>query len=98
MVARLAGVEIPVYEDNEKTLADLTARIAKAIAFIQIAAPVQCDGTEDKGIRYKGMQFLLGYALPNFYLHVTSAYSIPRHNGIEIGRRGYLGSLQTASH
>jgi hypothetical protein len=101
VVARLAGVEIPVYEDNEKTLAELKARIAKTIAFIQAVTPRQVDGTEDKEIvikrgdnetRYKGMQFLLGHALPNFYFHVTTTYNILRHNGIEIGKRDYLGN------
>jgi hypothetical protein len=101
VVARLAGVEIPVYEDNEKTLADLKARIAKTIAFIQTVTPRQIDGTEDKEIvikrgdketRYKGMQFLLDTALPNFYFHVTTTYNILRHNGIEIGKRDYLGN------
>lgn len=101
VVARLAGMDIPVYEDNEKTLADLKARIAKTIAFIQTVKPGQIDGTEDKEIvtkrgdketHYKGMQFLLGHALPNFYFHVTIAYAILRHNGIEIGKRDYLGN------
>lgn len=101
VVARLAGVEIPAYEDNEKTLADLKARIARTIAFIQTLAPRQIDGTEDKEIvikrrdketRYKGMQFLLGHAIPNFYFHVTTTYNILRHNGIEIGKRDYLGN------
>jgi len=101
VVARLAGVEIPVYEDNEKTLADLKARIVKTIAFIQTVTPGQIDGTEDKEIvikrsdketRYKGMQFLLGHALPNFYFHVTTTYNILRHNGVEIGKRDYLGN------
>jgi uncharacterized protein len=101
VVARLAGVEIPVYEDNEQTLVDLKARIAKTIAFIQTVTPGQIDGTEDKEIvtkrgdketRYKGMQFLLGHALPNVYFHVTTAYNILRHNGIEIGKRDYLGN------
>ena len=101
VVARLAGVEIPVYEDNEKTLADLKARIAKTVAFIQTLTPRQIDGSEDKEIvikrrdketHYKGMQFLLGHALPNFYFHVTTAYNILRHNGIEIGKRDYLGN------
>jgi hypothetical protein len=101
VVARLAGVEIPVHEDTEKTLADLKARIAKAIAFIQTVTPGQIDGTEDKEIvikrgdketRYKGMQFLLGNAVPNFYFHVTTAYDILRHNGVEIGKRDYLGN------
>lgn len=101
VVARLAGVEIPAHEDNEKTLAELKARIAKTVAFIQTMKPVQIDGTEDKEIvikradketRYNGMQFLLGHALPNFYFHVTTAYNILRHNGVEIGKRDYLGN------
>jgi hypothetical protein len=100
VVARLAGVEIPVHEDNEKTLADLKARIAKTVAFIQSVTPAQIDGAEDKEIvikrgdketRYSGMQFLLGHAIPNFYFHVTTTYNILRHNGIEIGKRDYLG-------
>ena len=101
VVARLAGVDIPVYEDKETTLAELKARIAKTIAFIQSISPGQIDGTEDKEIvtkrgdketRYKGMQFLLGHATPNFYFHVTTTYNILRHNGVEIGKRDYLGN------
>ena len=101
LVARLAGVEIPAYEDSEKTLADLKARIAKTIAFVQTFTPAQIDGTEDKDIvvkrgeketRYKGMQFLLGHATPNLYFHITTTYNILRHNGVEIGKRDYLGN------
>lgn len=101
VVSHLSGVEAPVYEDNEKTLADLKARIAKTVAFIQSVPAAKIDGSEDKEIvikrgdketRYKGMQFLLGHALPNFYFHVTTAYNILRHNGIEIGKRDYLGN------
>lgn len=101
VVARLAGVEIPVHEDNEKTLAELKARIAKTIVFVQSVTPEQIDGTEDKDIvikrgdketHYKGMQFLLGHAIPNFYFHVTTTYNILRHNGIEIGKRDYIGN------
>jgi len=101
VVARLAGIEIPAYEDNEKTLSDLKARIAKTIAFIESVTPAQIDGTEDKDIvtkrgdketHYKGMQFLLGHALPNFYFHITTTYNILRHNGIEIGKRDFLGN------
>ena len=100
VVARLAGVEIPAYEDNEKTLADLKARVARTIAFIQTMTPAQIDGTEEKEIitrrgdketRYTGMQFLLGHAVPNFYFHVTTTYNILRHNGVEIGKRDFLG-------
>ena len=101
VIARLAGVEIPAFEDNEKTLADLKARVAKTIAFIQTMTPAQIDGSEDKEIvikrgdketRYKGMQFLLGHAVPNFYFHVATTYNILRHNGVEIGKRDYLGN------
>ena len=101
VVARLSGVDAPVFEDNEKTLADLKARIAKTITFIQSVSPAQIDGTEDKDIivkrgdketHYKGMQFLLGHATPNFYFHVATTYNILRHNGVEIGKRDFLGS------
>ena len=101
VVARLAGIEIPVYEDNERSLADLKARIAKTVAFIQTIGAEQVDGTEDKDIvikrgeketHYKGMQFLLGHALPNVYFHITTTYCILRHNGVEVGKRDYLGN------
>jgi hypothetical protein len=101
VIARLAGVDIPVFEDNETTIADLKARVAKTIAFIQSVPQAQIDGTEDKEIvikrgdketRYNGMQFLLGHAVPNFYFHVTTTYNILRHNGVEIGKRDYLGN------
>lgn len=101
VIARLAGVEPPAYEDHEQTLADLKARIAKTVAFIQTFKPEQIDGTEDKDIvtkrgdkeiHYKGMQFLLGHALPNVYFHVTTTFCILRHNGVEIGKRDYLGN------
>jgi uncharacterized protein len=101
VVARLAGVEIPVHEDTEKTLIELKARIAKVIAFLRSVTPEQIDGTEDKEIvikrgdketRYTGIQFLLGHATPNFYFHVATAYNILRHNGIEIGKRDYIGN------
>lgn len=101
VVARLAGIDAPVYEDDENTIADLKARIAKTIAFIESVAAAQIDGTEDKAIvtkrgdketHYAGMQFLLGHAIPNFYFHVTTTYNILRHNGVEIGKRDYIGN------
>jgi hypothetical protein len=100
VVARLAGVEIPAYEDNETSVAELQARIAKTIAFIEEFTPAQIDGTEDKAIvtkrgdketHYTGIQFLLGHAIPNVYFHVSIAFAILRHNGVEIGKRDYLG-------
>jgi len=99
-VARLAGVEIPKHEDTEKTFEELKARIAKTVAFIQTIRPAQVDGSEEKDIvlklrarevPYKGMQYLLGFALPNFYFHVVTAYAILRHNGVELGKAEYIG-------
>ena len=101
VVARLAGIDAPVFEDNEKTIADLKARVAKTITFIQTVTAAQIDGTEDKAIvtkrgdketHYKGMQFLLGHAIPNFYFHISTTYLILRHNGVEIGKRDFLGN------
>ena len=100
VVARLAGVDIPIDEDNETSISALCTRLAKTIAFIDGFKPEQIDGTENKEIvtkrgdketHYKGMQFLLGHAIPNVYFHSTIAYAILRHNGIEIGKRDYLG-------
>jgi hypothetical protein len=101
VAARLAGVEPPRHEDVEETFADLKARIAKTIDFIQTFKPAQIDGSEEKAIRlklgqreveFKGMQYLLGHALPNFYFHVVTAYDILRHNGVEVGKRDYIGT------
>ena len=100
-VARLAGIEIPKYEDTEQTLADLKTRVAKTIEFIGTVKPAQIDGSEDREItlklggrevKYTGMQYLLGFAQPNFYFHVTTAYDILRHNGVEIGKADYIGN------
>ena len=100
-VARLAGVEIPQHEDTEQTFAELKARIAKTIEFINTIKPAQVDGTEDKeivlklggqAVRFRGMQYLLGFAHPNFYFHVTTAYDILRHNGVEVGKKDYIGN------
>jgi len=100
-MARLAGVEIPKYEDTEQTFAELKARIAKTIEFVNGFKPAQIDGTDAKEIMIKlggndtkltGMQYLLGHAHPNFYFHVTTAYDILRHNGVEIGKRDYIGN------
>jgi hypothetical protein len=100
-VARLAGVEVPKHEDSEETFAELKARIAKTLDFIQTIKPAQIDGSEERNIHlklgprevdYKGMQYLLGFALPNFYFHVTTAYDILRHNGVELAKRDYIGN------
>jgi hypothetical protein len=101
VVAKLSGVDAPAFEDKETTLAELKARIAKTVSFIQSVPAEKIDGTEDKAIvtkrgdketHYTGMQFLLGHAVPNFYFHVSTTYNILRHNGVEIGKRDYLGN------
>ena len=100
-VARLAGAEVPKHEDTEKTFDELKARIAKTIAFVNTVPAAQVDGSEDRDIHlklgsrevdWKGMQYLLGFALPNFYFHVVTAYDILRHNGVEVAKRDYIGN------
>jgi hypothetical protein len=100
-VARLAGAEIPKYEDIEQTFAELKARIAKTIEFVRSFKPAQLDGSEDREIvlklggrevKFTGMQYLLGHASPNFYFHVVTAYDILRHSGVEVGKRDYIGN------
>jgi uncharacterized protein len=101
--ARLAGVEAPAYEDNETTLEQLKARIAKTVAFLKTLDPKQIDGSADREItiplgpgktgHMKGDDYLVHFALPNFYFHVTAAYAILRHCGVEIGKQDYLGAI-----
>ena len=100
VMARLAGIEIPAYEDNERTFEELKARVAKTVAFVQSFTPAQIDGTEEKEIKFSikewnfefvGEQYLLTWVTPNFYFHVTTAYDILRHKGVEIGKMDYLG-------
>jgi len=96
---RLAGVELPKYEDNEQSFDELRARVAKTIAFVESIKPEQIDGSEEKSIALKvggremsfvGQPYLIGFAWPNFYFHLVTAYNILRHNGLEIGKRDYL--------
>jgi hypothetical protein len=100
-VARLAGVEIPKHEDTEKTFDELKQRIARTLAFIATVKAGQVDGSEEKDIALKiqgkdvavkGMPYLLGRAWPNFYFHVTTAYNILRHNGVELGKGDFIGT------
>ncbi len=101
-IARLAGVEPPRFEDNEKTLEELKARIAKTIDYLKSVPPGSLEGSEDRDIKvpagertleFKGLAFLQRWAIPNVFFHVTTAYNILRHNGVEIGKRDFLGSL-----
>ena len=101
--ARLAGIEVPKYEDNEQTFADLKARIAKTVAFISSVNAEQINGSEDRDVTtpmgpnnsrtFKGQTYLLHYALPNFYFHATTAYAILRHNGLDIGKKDFIGKF-----
>jgi hypothetical protein len=99
-IARLAGLEVPKWEDNEKSFADLAARIDKTIAYIGEFSAAQIEGQEDRNIEltiagnpmsFKGQHYLLNVAMPNFYFHTTTAYAILRHNGVEIGKGDFLG-------
>jgi hypothetical protein len=98
--ARLAGVEVPSYADTEETFAELQARLQKTLDYIGSFTPEQIDGSEEKPIvmnfpgmeiRFSGRDFLFQFVLPNFYFHVTTAYSILRHNGLELGKMDYIG-------
>jgi hypothetical protein len=100
--ARLAGSDIPSYEDNETTFAALRERIGKTVAFLESVPAARIDGSEDRSITLKlggnethfsGQSYLLNFVLPNLYFHVTTAYAILRHNGVDIGKRDYLGSF-----
>jgi uncharacterized protein len=99
--ALLAGVEAPKFEDNEKSLADLIARVEKTVAWLNSIKAEQIDGSEgkpvtikmrDRELNFKGLELLLNRSLPNFYFHATTAYNIIRHNGVEIGKRDFMGA------
>jgi uncharacterized protein len=100
---RLAGLPVPSYEDNEQTFADLRARVAKTLALIDGITPAQVDGSEEREIviqagtprerKFAGQDYLLHYALPQFFFHVTAAYALLRHNGVEVGKRDFIGKF-----
>jgi hypothetical protein len=101
-VSRLAGLEPPKYEDNETTFPELMARLDKTIALLESCQPEQLDGSEDKTITlpmhdrtaiFKGLSYLYDFVLPNVYFHVTTAYAILRHNGVEVGKKDFLGNI-----
>ena len=101
--ARLGGIEVPSYEDNETTFAELQARIAKTVAFIQSVSASQVDGSEEREITLKfgskeahflGQAYLLDFVIPNVHFHLTTTYAILRHNGVEIGKRDYIGDYE----
>ena len=98
--ARLAGIEIPKFDDTETTFEELQARIIKTIAFLDSVKAEQIDGSEERDIsfqiherkfEFKGKDYLISWVFPNFYFHATTAYNILRHNGIELGKKDFLG-------
>ena len=100
--ARLGGVEVPSFPDTEATFAQLHDRIARTRDFIGSVAPAAIDGSEtrsvslkgrDRTLEFNGQDYLLGFVLPNFYFHLTTAYAILRHNGVEIGKMDFLGAI-----
>lgn len=100
--ARLAGIEVPTYEDNEATFVELQARIAKTIAFLDSIQPQQLDGGEAREItitvskteiKFTGQDYLLKWVQPNVYFHATTAYNILRHNGVALSKKDFLGTL-----
>jgi uncharacterized protein len=101
--ARLAGIEIPKHEDNEVTLADLKQRVAKTLDFLKTVTANQLKDAEDKAIeikfpngtlKFSGRAYLSDFVLPNFYFHLSMAYALLRHNGVEVGKLDFLGAIQ----
>ena len=97
--ARLAGLPVPAYEDTETTFPELKARIAKTLAFLATIKPEQMEGSQTKSyiikagpneMTFNGQDYLLGFALPNFFFHCATAYNILRHNGLELSKRDYM--------
>ncbi len=98
--ARLAGIDVPTYPDVEKSFAELKARVATASDYVSGFTEKQFEGAEAREIvvpagsrsfNFKGASYLASFALPNFFFHATTAYDILRHNGIEVGKRDFLG-------
>jgi hypothetical protein len=101
-VGRLAGDEsMPTYDNSEASFEDLKGRIAATIAYVQSIDASRLEGAEDRTVTltrgetvqtFKGGEYLLGQSMPNFYFHLTTAYAILRHNGVEIGKKDFLGT------
>jgi hypothetical protein len=99
---RLAGVEMPKYDDNETTFEQLRARIEKTLAFVDTCKAAQFEGSETRSISltlggknysFSGLDYLNHMVFPNFYFHVTTAYNILRHNGVELGKADFVGQI-----
>lgn len=103
--ARVAGVEAPAFEDNEKSLPELVERAKKTAAYLETLKPQQFEGSEDRTVKWKSrstersmqaLPYVLHQMLPNLHFHCTTAYDILRHNGVELGKMDYLGSQPPA--
>jgi len=100
-MSRLAGIEIPKWEDNEASLDELRARIRRTVAHVQSFSAAQIDGSDDRAIsvpmrsgdalQFTGETFLKHFALPNFFFHATTTYALLRHAGVELGKADFLG-------
>ena len=100
--ARLSGEEPPKYDDFETSFPELVARLRKTIDYLQTFKPAQIDDSEERAVviktrttdlHFNGLSYLTGFVLPNLYFHVTTAYAIARHNGVELGKKDYLGKI-----
>ena len=100
--ARLAGIENPGFADNEKTFTELYERLHRTVDFLSNISPDQLEGSDERTVelnlpgtqlKFSGIDYLLGFALPNVFFHVTTAYNILRHNGVDLGKTDYLGDL-----
>ena len=100
-MARLAGIDPPKFEDNETTLDELVARVKKTLEYLGTVPAAALEGSEDRDIRIplrdrtietKGLPFLQNWAIPNFFFHYVTAYNLLRHNGVDIGKKDFLGS------
>lgn len=101
-LARLAGEEAPSYPDEEASFEALQARVERTLAYVGSVAPQKIDGSETRTItlkiagqsmEFEGQPYLLHFALPNFFFHLSTAYNILRHNGVEIGKRDFIGKF-----
>ena len=99
-MALLSGTSAPKYEDNEKSLAELIGRVEKTVAWLKTVESQQIEGSEEKSVtvkrptgevQMKGLELLLNRSMPNFMFHCTTAYDIMRHNGVELGKRDFMG-------
>jgi len=100
--ARLAGIDVPSFPDTETTIPELKARIAKTVEFLKSVPAEKIDGSEERPINLKvgpydlsfvGLPYLFNFVIPNFYFHITAAYAILRHNGVDIGKKDFLGDI-----